>query len=44
MDRTITAIYDNVTLIPLEGKLPKKKAKVQVTILEEIRRKTGWSL
>lgn len=41
MNRTITAIYDNGTLIPLEGKLPKKKAKVQVTILEEIEKEAS---
>jgi predicted DNA-binding antitoxin AbrB/MazE fold protein len=36
MEQTITAIYDNGMLIPLHGKLPKKKLRVKVTILEEI--------
>ncbi len=36
MNRTITAIYENGKLIPLEGNLPTKKARVKVTILEEL--------
>lgn len=36
MEQTITAIYENGMLIPLHGKLPKKKVRVKVTILEKI--------
>lgn len=36
MERTITAIYDKGILIPLVGKLPRKRSKVKITILEEI--------
>ena len=36
MEQTITAIYENGMMIPLHGKLPKKKVRVKVPILEEI--------
>jgi len=36
MEHSITAIYDKGILIPLIGKLPEKKSRVKVTILEEI--------
>ncbi len=36
MEQAITAIYENGKLVPLIGKLPEKKTKVRVTILEEI--------
>lgn len=35
MEQTITAIYENGKLLPLIGKLPEKKTKARVTILEE---------
>lgn len=40
MENSITAIYDKGMLTPLIGKLPVKKTKVKVTILEEIETET----